>query len=273
MNAAHANGTHGAIRRFGSSPTRLALPARAIMWAKTNSTSGRQPVHVVEGVLERAPAARPCPVNSSTMPRIAWSPAITCADGEPEPVALAGAAPADRGAESPDPPNGEDDDDGEPDDLGGPPARAESTSRRHPRSAPPPAPRDPCSAVATGAGLRGRTRAALAATPGLSSLTSEPLQQLREPGQIVELREDLGGRHAVRRLGCEPGPVEPRQQRLEVEARQTATEDLEDGACAWRARRSRPRVPPRSCRTRPGPATRPRRPAGRSPAARLRARR
>ena len=43
MNAAHANGTHDAIRRVGSKPTRLALPARATMCANTNSSSGSRP--------------------------------------------------------------------------------------------------------------------------------------------------------------------------------------------------------------------------------------
>ena len=149
-------------------------------------------------------------------------------DAEPHPVPLARTAPRDRRAETPDPADGEDAHDGEPD---------EPVDLRHARSL---RVRDalvPGAAAAARSLLSRRDRcrpsransSALAATPGLSSLTSSRSSSFARPGRSSNCARTSAAGHAVGDLGREPGPVEPRQHRLEVEPRQPAAEDLEDG--------------------------------------------
>src|SRR5262245_19294513 len=72
--------------------------------------------------------------------------------------------------------------------------------------------------------LEGRRRYA-----GRLLLDAESAEQLGQPRQLAELRQEVGGGKQVGGLGLEP-LGEPRQDRLEVEPRQPAPEDLKLGS-------------------------------------------
>ena len=155
----------------------------------TKITERAEPVDVVQ------PRVRAIPQQQQHDPRIAWMPADHLRDGEPRPEPLARAALARSSARAPDPPDGEDADHGEPDDLWtsgigagvyGSPATLVARAPSALVLVQPPGQVQ---------ALQGELERARRDARALL-LDAQPLEQLREPGQVAELREELGGRRA-----------------------------------------------------------------------------